>query len=204
MKFSRIFLHCSGSEYGSALMFDAWHRARGWSGIGYHFVISNGLYSSFQRNRWEFAVGSVEAGRHLDDDSIFEPDELGAHTYGFNSGSVGVCIIGGRRFAHRQYKSAKLVVLKMLDLFNLSVCDVFGHYEAGLIDPRYATEKTCPNIPMDAFRDYLRGNISTAVLDKCVKAQVSKNFDDIAHKTDKAWYADWLVKNSEQIDETDN
>lgn len=198
MQFNRVFIHCSGSEYGSALMFDAWHRARGWSSIGYHFIISNGLYSAFQRNRWEFAVGSVEAGRYLDDDSNFTPKEEGAHVYGFNSGSVGACIIGGRRFAIRQYKSAKVLVLRMLDLFNLTVDDVFGHYEAGQLNPKYATEKTCPNIPMDAFRDYLRDSISVEVLDACVKSQVAKGFEDIHNKTDKAWYANWLVKNSEK------
>lgn len=53
---------------------DQWHKDRGWSGIGYHYVIDRD--------------GSVIAGRHL--------NKTGAHVEGHNTGSVGVCLIGGR------------------------------------------------------------------------------------------------------------
>jgi N-acetylmuramoyl-L-alanine amidase len=52
---------------------DAWHKARGWKGIGYHYVI--------------YLDGSVHKGR---------PDnEVGAHVANHNTGSLGVCWIGG-------------------------------------------------------------------------------------------------------------
>ena len=37
-----IVLHQSGTAAGNARRFDRLHRARGWDGLGYHFVITNG------------------------------------------------------------------------------------------------------------------------------------------------------------------
>ena len=53
---------------------DAWHRKRGWTGIGYHYVI--------RRN------GIVETGR--------QENIIGAHAEGFNSNSIGICYAGGK------------------------------------------------------------------------------------------------------------
>ncbi len=52
---------------------DAMHRARGFNGIGYHYVI--------RRN------GKVEPGR--------AENQVGAHVEGFNSTSIGVSLVGG-------------------------------------------------------------------------------------------------------------
>lgn len=51
----------------------AWHKARGWSDVGYHYVIK--------------LDGTIEQGRAL--------DNIGAHTKGKNQGSIGICYIGG-------------------------------------------------------------------------------------------------------------
>ena len=52
---------------------DKMHKARGWSGVGYHYVIRRD--------------GVVEKGR---------PDNVvGAHVGGQNSGKIGICAIGG-------------------------------------------------------------------------------------------------------------
>lgn len=50
-----------------------WHIARGWRGIGYHFVIRRD--------------GLLERGRPL--------NQEGAHTIGYNNVSWGVCMVGG-------------------------------------------------------------------------------------------------------------
>lgn len=176
MKFKRIFIHCSATDYGSAILFNAWHQARGWDGIGYHFVISNGLYSGFQRERWAFSNGHIEAGRKLDDDSHFEPDEVGAHVYGFNTGSIGVCIIGNKRFTAQQYRTSKNLVLYLIDKFGLSIEAVFGHYEAGKLNEKYATHKTCPNIPMHHYRAYLRNDIDEEILHERQQEYMNKIF----------------------------
>lgn len=52
---------------------DRWHRARGWNGIGYHYVIDRD--------------GKVAKGR--------DESRIGAHVANHNTGSIGICLIGG-------------------------------------------------------------------------------------------------------------
>ena len=49
------------------------HRQRGFAGIGYHFVI--------------YLDGSIHDGRDI--------SKIGAHTTGHNTGSIGICYVGG-------------------------------------------------------------------------------------------------------------
>lgn len=75
-KINKIILHCSATKEGQNFTvadIDKWHRARGFSKIGYHYVI--------------YLDGSVHAGRSL--------DEVGAHCLGHNTNSIGICYIGG-------------------------------------------------------------------------------------------------------------
>ena len=71
-----IILHCSATREGkpfTAADIDRWHRARGWNGIGYHYVVR--------------LDGTVENGR---------PEaQIGAHCAGVNATSIGVCYVGG-------------------------------------------------------------------------------------------------------------
>lgn len=71
-----LVVHCSATAEGrdfSAADIDRWHRERGWSGIGYHFVIR--------------LDGTLEPGRPL--------QTPGAHVAGHNARSIGICLIGG-------------------------------------------------------------------------------------------------------------
>lgn len=71
-----IIIHCSATKEGQdfkAKDIDKWHKAQGWKGIGYHYVID--------------LDGTVEKGR---DDS-----EIGSHCVGKNKNSIGICYIGG-------------------------------------------------------------------------------------------------------------
>lgn len=73
---TEIILHCSatreGHEYHAADI-DRWHKARGFSKIGYHYVVT--------------LDGQVERGR--------KQEEVGAHCLGHNANSLGICYIGG-------------------------------------------------------------------------------------------------------------
>jgi len=72
----KIIVHCAATREGqeiSAATIDKWHKARGWKGIGYHFVIA--------------LDGTMEYGRPV--------TEVGAHCKGFNKSSIGICYIGG-------------------------------------------------------------------------------------------------------------
>lgn len=73
---TEIIIHCSATEEKKnfrARDIDAWHRKKGWDGIGYHFVID--------------LDGTIEVGRPI--------EKVGAHCYGHNKNSIGVCYIGG-------------------------------------------------------------------------------------------------------------
>lgn len=73
---TEIIIHCSATPIGRDYTvedIDKWHKAKGWKGIGYHYVI--------------YLDGSVHKGR--------PEEEIGAHCKGHNSNSIGICYIGG-------------------------------------------------------------------------------------------------------------
>lgn len=71
-KTNRIILHHAAAKNCDAATIHRWHKANGWAGIGYHFVV--------RKN------GAIERGR---------PEwALGAHASGSNSDSVGICFEG--------------------------------------------------------------------------------------------------------------
>ena len=73
---NEIIVHCSATREGkdyTVADITRWHKARGWSTIGYHYVI--------------YRDGSVHTGRDV--------NISGAHCEGHNTHSIGVCYIGG-------------------------------------------------------------------------------------------------------------
>ena len=75
-KITLIIVHCSAVrpyQTSTARQIDQWHKARGWKGIGYHYVI--------------LRDGKVETGR--------KETEVGAHCAGHNKYSIGICYEGG-------------------------------------------------------------------------------------------------------------
>lgn len=73
---NRIILHCTATRAGQQVnvkQIDKWHRDRGWSGVGYHYVI--------------YANGEIATGRNI--------RKKGAHVKGHNHDSVGVAYVGG-------------------------------------------------------------------------------------------------------------
>lgn len=156
-----IFLHCSDSAFGEVLVIDQWHKQRGWKTIGYHYVILNGR--PYRDVRYvEFLDGQVQPAHALNDDPIFAPNEVGTHVAGRNSTSIGVCLIGTTRFTTAQLLSARVVCLELTRRFALPLSAVKGHYE----DPH--SGKTCPNIPMDHFRDFLADHVSVGSLQSAI------------------------------------
>ncbi len=147
----RIVLHCSDSHWGSAPEIRKWHsdpkpKGNGWSDIGYQYVIDNG---KIKPNYYlDCMNGAVEIGRPIDGDMIAESGEKGAHAYGYNSDSIGVCLVGKERFTPAQMGKLIDLVSDLMTKFEIEAENVLGHYE---LDPR----KTCPNIDMDAFRKLL-------------------------------------------------
>jgi len=131
----RIILHCSATKEGqdfSVATIRDWHvKGRGWSDIGYHWVIR--------------LDGSIEVGRPL--------EKSGAHTKGHNKDSVGVCYIGGcdadgkpkDTMNPEQEKAWRMIVLSLRTLYGDHIT-IHGHNE-------YAN-KACPSfIVEEKFAD---------------------------------------------------
>jgi N-acetylmuramoyl-L-alanine amidase len=75
-KIDKVIIHCSATKEGrnfTVADIDRWHKQSGFTKIGYHFVV--------------YLDGSVHKGRDI--------AEIGAHTKGQNSNSIGICYIGG-------------------------------------------------------------------------------------------------------------
>lgn len=73
---NEIIVHCSDTRPDqdiTAKDIHKWHKKQGWDGIGYHFFIR--------------LDGTIEAGRPINRD--------GAHCYGHNKKSIGICYAGG-------------------------------------------------------------------------------------------------------------
>ena len=109
-----IVVHCSATKEGvwvDAHDIDIWHKARGWSGIGYHRVIR--------------LDGTVEQGRAF--------TRRGAHVKGNNTNTIGVCLIGGLdsngkpkdTFTWQQYDALHKEILRIRMYCDISI--IKGH-----------------------------------------------------------------------------
>ena len=125
---SRLVVHCSATRPSmdvGAKEIREWHvEGNGWKDIGYHFVI--------RRN------GSIELGRPI--------EEAGSHAKGYNSDSIGVCLIGGvdqedyriaeNNFTEKQFQSLIEIIVKTRKAIPHIM--VMGHKD---LDPK----KACPS-----------------------------------------------------------
>lgn len=126
---NRIILHCSATPEGkdyTVTDIDRWHKANGWQGIGYHYVV--------------YRDGSVHKGRDL--------AVAGAHTSGYNKDSIGVCYIGGVAVDGRtpkdtrtpaQRRALRVLVEQLQKQFPNAT--IHGHYEFAA--------KACPSFKIE-------------------------------------------------------
>lgn len=144
-----IVFHCSATRPSQNIgrrEIEEWHLAKGWSGIGYHFVIMRD--------------GTLQKGREI--------DEVGAHVAGANSHTLGVCLVGGlgengqafadapQMFTLAQWDTARALMSYLRKMYpNARVC---GHRD---LSPDLNKDgkiqqsewlKTCPGF--DAAREF--------------------------------------------------
>lgn len=105
---TRIVLHHAAASGCSVEDIHRWHLDRGWSGIGYHYYVRRD--------------GRIYRGR--------PEDTVGAHAYGANRISVGVCFEGNLETetmpAAQQTAGARLIA-QLLRTYSLTAADVCGH-----------------------------------------------------------------------------
>lgn len=119
-----LIVHCSATPPDrdiGAKEINRWHLERGFNKIGYHHVI--------RRN------GTPEAGR--------KPQEIGAHTKGYNDCSHGLCLVGG---VNEDGKSDfNFTLAQILMLFSLATYYRVVNPEIKIIGHRDLNpDKDCP------------------------------------------------------------
>ncbi len=128
-----IVIHCSATKPDMEVGVEEirnWHTARGWSDVGYHYVINR--------------KGMAEAGRSL--------DRVGAHVAGHNADTCGVCLVGGLdrngnadfNFTLAQLNTLRSVVAKIAHDYP-TVDKICGHRDF----PGVA--KACPCFDVEAL-----------------------------------------------------
>lgn len=132
---NEIIIHCSATPEGKWFTIEdikKWHLNRGFSDIGYHYVI--------------YLDGSVHEGRSV--------DKVGAHCTNHNSKSIGICYIGGVAKDGKTPKDTR-TELQRESLLKL-ITDLKKLYpNASIRGHRDFANKACPSF--DATKEY--GNI---------------------------------------------
>ena len=127
-----IVIHCSATKPSmniDADTIDSWHKKRGFSSIGYHFVLKRD--------------GTREIGRHI--------DEVGAHAKGFNHRSIGICLVGGvtqddhtipeDNFTKEQWAELNILLEELIHTF--PDVKVIGHNQI--------SHKDCPSFDVQTY-----------------------------------------------------
>ena len=131
-----IVVHCTATRPSmdiGRVEVDAWHRHRGFLGIGYHYIIRRD--------------GLLETGR--------DSEDVGAHARGFNSRSISVSIVGGvtegdvtiseDNFKDEQWVTLKALVERLTELYPDAV--VLGHRDLPNVS------KDCPSFDVKQWWD---------------------------------------------------
>jgi len=85
---NKVFLHCSASdlpEHDNIQTIAKWHLERGFSEIGYHFVITKD--------------GTIHKGRNI--------ELIPAAQVGYNSNSIAICVTGLTVFSQTQFDALR-------------------------------------------------------------------------------------------------
>lgn len=124
-----IVLHHAEAVKCTAQDVHSWHRANGWTGIGYHFFVRKD--------------GTIYRGRPI--------NVVGAHVQGMNSCSVGICAEGDYHTKDKSMpqaqKKAIIELVKYLKENYYPNAKIVGHKEIG--------DSNCPGryYPLDEIRN---------------------------------------------------
>lgn len=125
-----IIIHCTATKAGKPVSVNTirkWHLARGFSDIGYHYIVGIG--------------GNIMVGRAI--------NLAGAHTRGRNKNTIGICYVGGVDLdlnpldtrTPAQKESIRNLVRSLKVVFP-TIKKVNGHY-------KYSS-KACPSFNVEA------------------------------------------------------
>lgn len=131
---NKIIVHCTATREGAPVSLDTvrrWHLERGWSDIGYHYLI--------------LLDGTIERGR---------PEEKqGAHVRGHNRDSIGVSYVGG---CDRLLNPKDTRTQDQKDSLHNLLSNLMASYEdATLHGHNEFSNKACPSFNVSKEYDYI-------------------------------------------------
>lgn len=107
-KTTKIVVHHAAAKSCTCHDIHSWHQKKNWAGIGYHFFVRKD--------------GSVYTGR--------PENTIGAHAYGANSISLGICFEGNFEteiMPAAQLASGKALIASLLSKYKLSTDSIVPH-----------------------------------------------------------------------------
>lgn len=138
-----IIIHHSVTDEGNALSLFNLHLKRGFSGLGYHFIIDNGTSGK--------QAGQIEASPRW----IKQQDGAHCRASGMNHRGIGICLVGNfskERVSREQMDSLIYLVTTLRKYYNIPLNNIIGHGQV----PGARTE--CPGtyFPWRDFKNKLR------------------------------------------------
>ncbi|MBI4617297.1 MAG: N-acetylmuramoyl-L-alanine amidase [Planctomycetes bacterium] len=143
-----IVIHHSASARGNAATFDEWHKAKGWDGLGYHFVIGNGTGSG---------NGEIEIGFR------WHEQREGAHAGNtwYNQHGIGICLVGNFEEEESEPTFSQMTALVRLCIH---LTEIFGIPDSAIVPHKAVRDAErgttdCPgkNFDMEEFRGLVAG-----------------------------------------------
>ncbi|MGL5935050.1 MAG: N-acetylmuramoyl-L-alanine amidase [Cetobacterium sp.] len=128
-----LIVHCSATSpsmtHVDAKEIDRWHRQKGWLKLGYHFVIRRD--------------GFQQIGRQI--------NEVGAHAFGHNQHSIGICLVGGVK-EDKKTPEDNFTAAQKETLYRLLLQLRAAYPKAEIITHQSVEKgKTCPNFDLKGY-----------------------------------------------------
>ena len=151
-----IVLHHAEAVKGTAQDVHSWHRANGWTGIGYHFFVRKD--------------GTIYRGRPI--------NVVGAHVQGMNSCSIGICAEGDYHTKEKTMPQAqKKSIIELCQYLKKNYypnAKIVGHREIG--------DSNCPGryYPLDEIKNMKYTEVLTMEQYNELKELINKQAAEIA------------------------
>jgi N-acetylmuramoyl-L-alanine amidase len=125
---NKVIIHCSATPEGRDVKTETikgWHTAKGWSDIGYHYVIE--------------LDGSIVEGRPI--------ELIGAHCLGQNKFSIGICYVGGMNKSMSKPKDTRTEEQKvsLTELIN----ELKSKFDLSVHGHNQFSNKACPSFDVE-------------------------------------------------------
>ena len=117
-KWKYIIIHHSATDEGSSLYFDKYHYSKGWEGLGYHFVITNGTKGKQD--------GQIEVSPRW----LKQEDGSHCKASGMNNKAIGICLVGNfntEEVSKKQLDALVYLVGLLRKHYKIPLTRILGH-----------------------------------------------------------------------------